>query len=281
MTKSVQKPAKAIIFARVSTHIQKTGHSLDAQVHRAREYCKQSNLEVAGEFLLCDTSTSVSRKFFLGMIEFIKEQKEPIALVCDKAGRLQRSVFDIQNIAKLVNANKLCLHFIDTGKLDNDSNSAQVLLHRMSVVLANAYTDRISNNAKRGIKLKLEKGECICKPPLGYKSIFTHRRKACDIQIDEQEASVVKQIFEMRVSGYSIGDIAKVANITRNIVDAILRNPFYYGEIYVKSHDKYYPHKYEKIIDRDLFDRCQEVRMRSANSSSNYKTSVYNDFKSY
>ena len=72
-------PARAIIFARVSSESQKEmGHSLDAQVYRAREHCKQKNLDIVHEFQLCDSS---SKKSFLEVINCIKEQQEPVALL--------------------------------------------------------------------------------------------------------------------------------------------------------------------------------------------------------
>jgi site-specific DNA recombinase len=36
-------------------------------------------------------------------------------------------------------------------------------------------------------------------------------------------------------------------------------NPFYYGEMRIKG--KLYPHKYPPLISKDLFDRCEEVRL--------------------
>ena len=280
MTKSVQKPAKAVIFARVSSNNQEEERSLIAQVSRLQEYCKQSNLEVIQECIIIESSGCSEQ--FTKVIDYIKEQQEPVALVVDSVDRLQRSFKECSLIDNLRKSKVLEIHFYKEGFTLNDKSSASDIMRwDFGILGAKMSVAAISDNVKRGIIHKLSKGECITKPPFGYKSILTHRRKACDIQIDEQEASVVKQIFEMRVSGSSIADIAKVATLTKSTVSGILKNPFYYGEIYVKSHDKYYPHKYKKIIDRDLFDKCQDVRMWNANSSSNYKTSVYNDSKSY
>ena len=47
--------------------------------------------------------------------------------------------------------------------------------------------------------------------------------------------------------------------ITKNTIDKILRNPFYYGEMYVAKYDKYYKHNYKPIIERWLFEKCKSV----------------------
>jgi predicted site-specific integrase-resolvase len=65
-------PAKAIIFAKLSSESQKEmGHSLEAQVCGLQEYCKQKNLEIIHEFQLCKSS---AKKSFLHVINCIKEQ---------------------------------------------------------------------------------------------------------------------------------------------------------------------------------------------------------------
>ena len=297
MTKSVQKPAKAIIFARVSSVEQKDNNSLDAQIFKMKEYCIKKNYEVIKEIKLVESSTRGEREHFYEMINFIKKQEEPIALIVDSVDRLQRSFKEVPILEELRVANKVSIHFLrEKQVLDKKANSAQLMAYQMFVLMATAYANSISENAKRGVQLKLEKGECTCKAPLGYLNVRDKTGNA-NIIIDAQKAPLVKKIFEMYSLGStSLGDLEKFAKdnnltntffkgsiktISKNVISCLLKNPFYYGEIYVQSHDKYYPHKYEKIIDRDLFNKCQDVRMQSANSSSNYKTSVYNDSKSY
>ena len=138
----------------------------------------------------------------------------------------------------------------------NEMQSAAVFKSRLDAIICKQSIERLSERVKYSLLQKLEKGECIHKPPFGYKLLLTHRRKACDVQVSENEAPTVMQIFEMRSNGSSISDIAKVVNLKTTVVSAILKNPFYYGEMYVKSHDKYYPHKYEKIITKEIFCNC-------------------------
>lgn len=273
---------KAVIFARVSTQEQETdGHSIDAQIAKLREYSQRNDLEIIKEFEVVESSTRGERPEFYKMIEFVKAQKGQIALVCDKVDRLQRSFTELPVLDKLRKENKLILHFLDIGKLDSDSNSQQISFYQMSVVMANAYTNAISDNVKRSIIHKLNNGEYIGKAPLGYLNIRDENDKS-NIIIDESRAFLIQKMFEVYSTGtISLGDLEKFAAqhnltnnfykaregkpITKNVISNILRNPFYYGEIYVKKYNKYYPHKYQPLISRALFDKCREATIeRSA-----------------
>ncbi len=47
--------------------------------------------------------------------------------------------------------------------------------------------------------------------------------------------------------------------LVRSQINRVLQNPFYYGEMEVKG--KRYPHVYTPLITKDLYDRCQAVRL--------------------
>lgn len=268
---------KTVIFARVSTQEQEQGHSIDAQIAKLREYSKRNNLEIIKEFEVVESSTRGERPEFYKMIEFVESQKGQVALVCDKVDRLQRSFTELPVLDKLRKQNKLVLHFLDIGKLDGDSNSQQISFYQMSVVMANAYTNAISDNVKRSILHKLNNGECIQKAPLGYLNIRDENDRS-DLIVDKSRALLIQELFKMYSTGtVSLGDLSKFAKengftnnffkggaaktLSKNVISVILKNPFYYGEMYVKKYDKYYPHKYETLISKALYDECQRVTL--------------------
>jgi site-specific DNA recombinase len=207
-------------------------------------------------------------------LDFIRNQKEKVALVCDKVDRLQRSILDIPKLEELRTKEKVVIHFLDIGKLDGDSNSQQKAFYRMSVVMANSYTDAISDNVKRSILHKLNNGECIQKAPLGYLNAKDTNGKSTVI-IDSSRAFLIKQMFEMYSLGNtSLGDLEKFAHqnnltnnffkgdakpITKEVIRNILKNPFYYGFMYVEKYKRSFKHKYETIISQDLYLQCQTI----------------------
>ncbi len=232
------------------------------------------------EFEVVESSTRGERPEFYKMIEFVESQKEQIALVCDKVDRLQRSFTELPILDKLRKQNKMVLHFLDIGKLDGDSNSQQISFYQMSVVMANAYTNAISDNVKRSIIHKLKNGECIHKAPLGYLNVKDNNGKS-HVIIDQTKACVVQEMFEHYSTGtYSLGDLVKFAKdrcltnnffksgierpLAKNAIALILKNPFYYGEMHIKKYKKTYPHKYETIISKALYDECQIVTQARA-----------------
>ncbi len=268
---------KAIIFARVSTAEQEQeGHSIEAQINKLRDYCHKQSLEIIKEYEVVESSTRGERPEFHKMIDFVNSQKGTIALVCDKVDRLQRGFTELPILDKLRKENKLILHFLDIGRLDSESNSQQISFYQMSVVMANAYTNAISDNVKRSLLHKLNSGECIRMAPLGYLNIKDSNGKS-DVIIDQERAYLIKEMFEMYATGaFSLSDLAKFTKeknltnifhkgeskpIAKSVICNILKNPFYYGQQYVKKTNQLYPHKYPPIISEEIFNECQRINL--------------------
>lgn len=85
--------------------------------------------------------------------------------------------------------------------------------------------------------------------PYGYKIVDG---KA---EIDEEQAGVVRALFEGYISGLALKVAAEQAglNIYHGSAGRMLRNTHYLG-------DEYYP----AIIDRALFDKAEEIRVAKA-----------------
>jgi DNA invertase Pin-like site-specific DNA recombinase len=178
------------------------------------------------------------------MLKFIEEQKEPINLISDKVDRLQRSIMDISKIDDLVTNHNMALHFLDIGRLDNDSNASQKAFYRIAVVFANAYTDAISDNVKRSIGKKLKEGTILGQAPLGYINKERHNKKLepeAIVLFDPVRAPLVKRMFEEYATGlYSMKQILENATkaglktlkghkLSHSTVEGILKQHFYYG----------------------------------------------------
>ena len=272
---------KAVICARVSTTDQEDNHSLVAQRNRLIEYCKRNNLEIIKEYEIVESSTKGDRPKFQEMLKFIEDYKEPINLISDKVDRLQRSIMDIGRIDELVTNHNMALHFLDIGRLDNDSNASQKAFYRIAVVFANAYTDAISDNVKRSNKKKLGEGTILGQSPLGYINKERPNKKLEPnpvVYLDPVRAPLVKRMFEDYATGaYSIKQVMQNANkaglrtkitegskrrggnkLAHSTVEGMLCNPFYYG--YMVSDGVLHKHVYEPLITKELFDICQDIR---------------------
>lgn len=161
---------KALVLARVSTKEQEDGHSLEAQIANLRLYADRKDLEIIKQYTIIESSTKGERPEFMRMIDFIKKQKERVAVIVDTLDRLQRSFKETPILNELLERDVLELHFVKEGNniLSKDANSTQKLMWNMGVVMAQSYTDSLSDNVKRSIKHKVAKGEWSGPAPLGY-----------------------------------------------------------------------------------------------------------------
>lgn len=263
---------KAVILARVSSKEQEEGHSIRAQIHRLEEYCARNDLHVIRTFEIIESSTKGDRRKFMDMLKFATTQGETVAVVADKVDRTQRRISEIPLFEGNIASGKIELHFRTEGYVINkESQSHAKLMWGMNVLLAQAYTDSLSDNVKRSIDHKLRNGEWIGPAPVGYKNMTDPNTEKKTVVIDKERAYLVRRVFEEYATGaYSMVMIAKKARewglrnksksgapLSRSQIHQMIHNPFYHGEMRVNG--QLYPHKYERIIDINLFDKCQQV----------------------
>jgi site-specific DNA recombinase len=262
---------KAVILARVSTKDQEEGHSLDAQIANLELYAKRKNLTIIRRFTIIESSTKGERPEFEQMIEFIKGQKQKIALIVDTVDRLQRGFRETPVLNDLMNRDILELHFVKEGNiLSKDANSTQKLMWNMGVVMAQSYTDQLSDNVKRSIKHKISNGEWSGPAPLGYLNTDDPDTGRKTIIPDTERAFLIKRLFQEYSSGTcSQAELIRKAKgwgletrkgqaVSAQTFNQLIVNPFYYGAMRVKG--QLYPHIYQPIITKELFDACQTVR---------------------
>ena len=277
---------KAIILARVSTEEQMNeGQSIPAQLARAREHAKRKELEVISEYQFDESSTKDRRKKFDEVISQIKKSKEEIALIVETVDRLQRSFKESVILDDFRKEGKVQIHFLREGlTLHKDSNSSDLLRWDVAVMFARSYVLQISDNVKRTFEKKIKDGETTGKVPIGYLNDEDEEENKIVI-VDPVRSQFVVRIFELYATGnYSMRRIAEIMkeeglrSKTQNIlrlrqIEAILKNPFYYG--YQKHKGQLYPHKYEPLINYNLFLKCRRVRENYPKKPSKYSERPY------
>ncbi len=267
---------KAIIWARVSTQEQaKEGYSIDNQIERLTECCQKHNLNIFETFRVQESSTKGEKKEFNRMINLVKHQKDKVVVLATKIDRLNRSMADLSKLEELVRMENVELYFLENGSFDSNANSMQKMTLRMVTIIANAYNDTLSDYGKSTYEYKIKNGECPGIAPVGYLNARDNVTGKNSVILDPVRHPLIKKMFEMYSLGsYSLGDLEKFArqyNITntfyagntntlsKNVISNLLKNSFYYGEIYSKKFKTYHPHKYPQLITKELFDECQRV----------------------
>ena len=266
--KGFKRATKAVILARVSSKGQEDGYSLEAQENNSNAYCQRKGLEVLDTFSFVESSTKGKRKKFHEMLNFINKQNECIAIVSD---RVDRSFKETLELNPKLNEGKVELHFVGNGLvLHKDSPASDRTMWNMCVMMAESYVLQLSDNTKRGIRQKVQNGEWPTQAPLGYKNITDENGKRIII-VDQNTAPLIRKVFEMYSTGnYTLRGITKWlseqgfrgrmgSKYFLSTIDRLLKNPFYYGMMETKS-GSLSPHIYPPIIDKHLFEMCQDVR---------------------
>lgn len=254
---------KAVILARVSTEEQKeAGNSLPAQRKRLEDYCKRKGFEVHKVFSFDESAYKDSRSEFEQVVKVLESFNEKVVFCCDKIDRLTRNVFDknLATLEELRKSGKLELHFVsDNVILHKDSPATDLFRFTIGTSLAKYYSDSISDNVKRATEQKLRSGEWPGKAPIGYRNVDKNNGKKWVI-VEPFGANVVEKMYEWYgTSSFSMLEVKNKVkevfnlNFSKGRVDHILKNPFYCGTMLYK--EKEYPHNYERVIPRKIFDK--------------------------
>jgi site-specific DNA recombinase len=183
--------------------------------------------------------SKAQRPEFDQMINFIKGQKERIAIIVDTVDRLQRSFRETPILNDLMQQDVLELHFVKEGNiLSKEANSSQKLMWNMGVVMAQSYTDQLSDNVKRSIGFKIRNGEWCGQAPIGYLNAIDGRTGKNTIIPDPQAHEITQRIFREYSSGiYSLAELARKSGewglkskrgnkIRTQQIHKLIQNPF-------------------------------------------------------
>lgn len=270
---------KAIILARVSTEEQKeAGNSLPAQITRMQDYCERNGYTIIKTYSFDESAYKAKRDEFDKILEDINASKEKIAVCFDKVDRLSRNIFD-KRVALLYEkavSDEIELHFVSDGQVINNSmNAGDKFAFGMKLGLSKYYSDAISDNVKRAFEQKRRNGEWTGPVRIGYKNIplDEDKRTRKDIIIDPEKGYLIEKLFELYATdNYSITTLLekitemglrgkKGNKLSRSNINYILRDSFYCGIAVSKKYGSY-PHRYPRLITRELFDKCQDVRLK-------------------
>lgn len=261
---------KSVILARVSSREQEeTGYSLPAQEKFLSDYAVKRQLEIFKCFSISESASGRrDREIFNEMMDFI--QKEHIKIIiCEKVDRLTRNFKDAVMIDEwLEKDEERQVHLVkDSLVLHKNSRSQEKLNWGIRIIFSKNYIDNLSEEVKKGQREKVAQGWLPTKPPLGYKTTGEdgHRIHV----LDENKAPLVEKMFEFYVTGrYSTKKLADVMReeglrthngneLVKSRLHDLLTEPFYYGMM--KWNGDLYPGKHEPIIDKETFDKVQEI----------------------
>ena len=197
----------AVIYARVSTQEQGDNYSLPTQLEAGRNYAAQRGYVVLSEFADQFTGTEMDRPAFAQMKDLIALQKAQVVIV-----------YDVDRFSR-INKNQAILEkeIEDLGArveyvIGNYDGSAEGdLTKHIKAAIAEYEVRQRSERVRRGRQGKLRAGYVMMsnlRTPYGY-SYVSEPHKG-HLVIVEEEAVVVRQIYEWLLDGTSCYTIAKM-----------------------------------------------------------------------
>ena len=304
MNNEEQEQKLVAIYTRVSTTNQaREGHSLEEQEKRIRARCLSDNNIVYKVYTDAGISgkNADNRPSYQQMMKDMKKGKFNL-IMAFKMDRLSRSVIDFEYFFNDIKKYNCEVQFIE-GNIDT-TGAAGMLFARILEVFAQFERELIKERTLVGVESAVNKGHFGGKPPLGYKTkLDDEGKKLKEWIINEDEAKIVREIFELCASGktyFQISNILKekypkvISSIrkdkktnedkityrswTDSSISCILNNKCYMGTYeYRKSIDNKETIEIidivPKIVSEDLFNDCQDMIFR--NGRNYYRSKRY------
>ncbi|WP_339279086.1 recombinase family protein [Paenibacillus sp. FSL W8-1187] len=211
----MDETTRVAIYCRVSTEEQaEQGYSIDAQLDTLRKYCELYGKEIAGEYV----DRGVSGKSMKGRYELQRllqdanEGKFDEVIVW-KFNRMARKNLDLLNIVEILNKNNIIFRSFSEN-FDTSTSMGKFALSMMGAV-GELERDTIVDNVKMGHRQRARTGKHNGKVPFGFRiteAQLEGKLRDSEIVVVEEEAAIVRNIYEQYASGHGLKAIANDLN---------------------------------------------------------------------
>ena len=198
-TKTVSRPLRVVLYARVSSKDQeKEGFSIPAQLRLLREYANSKGFVIAHEFTDVETAKQSGRTNFGEMLGYLKKHAGVCrTILVEKTDRLYRNIKDYATVDGL----GIEIHLVKENEvISPDSRSSEQFVHGIKVLMARNYSLNLSEETIKGMTEKARAGIYPSYAPVGYRNVDGVNGKRT-IMPDPDSAPVIKDIFERFVAG--------------------------------------------------------------------------------
>ena len=248
----------AVIYARYSSYNQ-TERSIEGQIEDCMAYAERMGYQVIRSYIdRAKSGTDAEKRTDFQKMISDSASKQFETILVWKLDRFARNRYDSATSKAKLKKNGVRVVSINEPILEG---STGIILESMLEGMAEYYSENLSQQVKRGIRVSLERGNYI-----GGIIPFGYRVDDKKVLIDEKEAEAVRMIFDRYNAGDTVQSIADALNaqglrprmspkFKSTSFTVILKNRKYIGEYSANGCD--YPDIYPQIVDRDLFDAVQ------------------------
>lgn len=208
---------RAAVYARYSTDEQRDT-SLEDQIRRCRGEAARRGFDVPDELVFSDAALSGTaaavekRAGYRALIE-AWDQRVFEAVIVDEVSRLARDPLELAKLQQRVESTRVRL--ITADGIDSATQNWQLQFGLAGVIGAH-FLRETKFRVIRGMQGQLERGYQIADAPIGYRAIRQHDSAGTPMgtrwEIDEKEAALVREMFQMRRDGMSLFAVAKELN---------------------------------------------------------------------
>jgi site-specific DNA recombinase len=214
---------RASIYARYSSDLQRP-ESIEDQVRQCREWIQSKDWILHEHNIFTDYAISgadANRPEYMRLKE-AAQQREFDVIVVDDLSRLGRDMAESTKIFRDLNAIGASIISVSDG-IDTSKPSGK-LPYYLKGMMNEVFLDDMRAKIVRGLKGQVLRGYSAggrvyaytttqILDPSGAKDKFGRpKRIGCEIQIDEAQAKVVREIFRMSVAGHGYRSIADHLN---------------------------------------------------------------------
>jgi site-specific DNA recombinase len=263
---------KAAVYIRVSTTEQAAeGYSIRAQTDRLKAYCVSQGWDIF-EIYIDDgySAKDTNRPNLERMMKHIEQNLIDCVLVY-RLDRLTRSVRDLYNI--LETFDKYDCKFKSATEVYDTTTAMGRMFITIVAALAQWERENTGERIRMGMEQKAREGNWVInQAPYGYELDKDNKT----LTINEEEALIVKRIFNYYLDGLGINKIAIELNHL-NVkskkdlgwndfkVQYILSNPLYIGTMrynYRVNKENYFEvaNTHPPIVSRETFENVQRIR---------------------
>ncbi len=299
-------PLKVTFYDRVSTEkIAQKNSLINQEMYFQNKILENPNWTLVEGYTddgITGTSTK-KRNDFNQMIEDALNNKFDLILTKEVC-RFARNTLDTLQITRELLAKGIGIHF----ELDNINTLEQDGELRLTIMasLAQDESRRISERVKFGFSRAIERGRV-----LGNNAIWGYEKNKCKLELNEEEARIVKRIYEI----YSTGDVGirRIGKVLANegiytrkgevfaysTIKNILTNPKYKGfysgnktrviDFMTKQRvnlgeDEIVEYKttediVPEIVDEKMWQRCNEIFKQRSERAKNKSLGYNNKYK--
>jgi site-specific DNA recombinase len=204
---------KCAIYARMSSDRQNPLSPAD-QIRKCKEFAEENGWEVLPSRIFIDDAMSgvgSDRPAFQRLLALaLSPQRDFDVLLVDDTSRLSRSQPEVMSTVDKLVFIGIRVVFISQG-IDTTSAQAdvQITVHGL---MDSMYVKELAKKTHRGLESRAIQGLHTGGVCYGYTSVDVGDSGAKRLVINEDEAKIVRRIFEMQASGVSLKKVAKKLN---------------------------------------------------------------------